>query len=236
MGYSTRSTATDTALVTGDVTSDIILDGAIVNADVAAAAAIDATKLADGTVTNTELQYINSLSSNAQTQLTAKAPIADPTFTGEIGIGSANVSETELAILEGATLSTAELNYVDGVTSGVQTQLDTKLPIDPRSSTEASSATPTIDTDAVENHSITALATAVTSMSSGLSGTPVNFQKLTIRFLDDGTGRAITWGASYAAMGVALPTTTTASKVLTVGFIYDSVDSKWGCVASVEEA
>jgi len=34
---------------------------------------INATKLADGTVTNAELQYINTLSSNAQTQLDAKA-------------------------------------------------------------------------------------------------------------------------------------------------------------------
>ena len=34
---------------------------------------INATKLADGSVTNTELQYINTLSSNAQTQITAKA-------------------------------------------------------------------------------------------------------------------------------------------------------------------
>ena len=34
---------------------------------------INAIKLADGTVTNTELQYINSLSSNAQTQIDAKA-------------------------------------------------------------------------------------------------------------------------------------------------------------------
>ena len=33
---------------------------------------IDATKLADGTVTNAEFQYINTLSSNAQTQLDAK--------------------------------------------------------------------------------------------------------------------------------------------------------------------
>ena len=33
---------------------------------------INATKLANGSVTNTELQYINSLSSNAQTQLDSK--------------------------------------------------------------------------------------------------------------------------------------------------------------------
>jgi hypothetical protein len=35
------------------------------------ATGIDATKLADGTVTSAELQYINSLSSNAQTQINA---------------------------------------------------------------------------------------------------------------------------------------------------------------------
>ena len=36
---------------------------------------VDATKLADGTVTNAEFQYINTLSSNAQTQLDAKASL-----------------------------------------------------------------------------------------------------------------------------------------------------------------
>ena len=35
--------------------------------------------LADGTVTNAELQYINSLSSNAQTQLNAKATLGTVT-------------------------------------------------------------------------------------------------------------------------------------------------------------
>jgi len=44
----------------------------IANANIKAAAAIDATKLADGSVSNTELQYINSLTSNAQDQIDAK--------------------------------------------------------------------------------------------------------------------------------------------------------------------
>ena len=35
------------------------------------ATGIDATKLADGTITNSELQYINTLASNAQTQISA---------------------------------------------------------------------------------------------------------------------------------------------------------------------
>ncbi len=37
----------------------------------------------DGTVTDAELLFINSLTSNAQDQLNAKAPIASPTFTGK---------------------------------------------------------------------------------------------------------------------------------------------------------
>jgi hypothetical protein len=35
---------------------------------------------------------------------------------------------TEFAILDGATVTTAELNYVDGVTSNIQTQLNAKAP------------------------------------------------------------------------------------------------------------
>lgn len=104
-----------------------------------------------------------------------------------------------------------------------------------RTNTVASSATPSINVDTTDIFTITALAVAITSMTSGLSGTPVNGQKLTIRFLDNGTGRAITWGASYRAI-VALPTTTVASKTLYVGFLYNTAAAKWDCVASAEQA
>lgn len=106
----------------------------------------------------------------------------------------------------------------------------------PRITTITSSATPTIDTDTCDAVTITALAVAITSMTTNLSGAPVNFQKLIIRIKDDGTARAITWGASFVAKGVALPTTTVMSKLLTVGFLYDTVAVSWGCVASAQEA
>ena len=65
------------AALSGDVTMTnagvvSLGTGVIVDADVNASAAIDATKIADGTVTSTEFQYINTLSSNAQTQINAK--------------------------------------------------------------------------------------------------------------------------------------------------------------------
>lgn len=105
----------------------------------------------------------------------------------------------------------------------------------PRVSTITTSATPTFNTDNYDGVTITGLDTNITSMTSGLSGSPNNFEKLTIRIKDDGTARTIAWGTSYASRGATLPTTTVLSKILTVGFIYNSVTSTWDCVASAQE-
>lgn len=106
----------------------------------------------------------------------------------------------------------------------------------PRITTIASSATPTVNTDNTDAVTITALATAITSMTTNLSGTPNNFDRLTYRIKDNGGARAITWGASFIARGTALPTTTVTSKVLTVQFLWNSVTSTWDCIASAQEA
>lgn len=61
------------------------------------------------------------------------APLASPTFTGTVTLPSntsiGNVSSAEISVLDGITATTAELNYVDGVTSAIQTQLDSKSPL-----------------------------------------------------------------------------------------------------------
>lgn len=103
------------------------------------------------------------------------------------------------------------------------------------SDTVASSATPTINTNNTRIFTITALATAITSMTTNLSGTPAIGQSLTIRILDNGTARAITWGASFASRGATLPTTTILSKYLYVGFLWNSITSTWDCVAVSQE-
>jgi hypothetical protein len=116
------------------------------------------------------------------------------------------------------------------------TQTLTNKRVAPRVSSEASSATPTINTDNVDAHSITALATAITSMTTNLSGTPTDEQKLTVKIKDNGTARAIAWGASFEAKGQALPTTTVLGRLLRVGVIWDATAGKWGCVAVSQEA
>ena len=77
-------------LASNAVVSASIVDGAILNADVNASPALDATKIADGTVTSAEFQFINTLSSNAQTQIgntvtvaNAALPKAGGTMSGE---------------------------------------------------------------------------------------------------------------------------------------------------------
>jgi hypothetical protein len=105
-----------------------------------------------------------------------------------------------------------------------------------RVTTITSSATPTVNTDLCDAVTITAQAAAITSMTSGLTGTPRNFDMLLFRIKDDGTARAITWGASFAAAGAALPTTTVLSKTLHALFIWDSVAAKWCCLSTAQEA
>ena len=95
------------------------------------------------------------------------------------------------------------------------------------------SATPSINTDNGNIFSITGLAQAITSMTSGLTGTAVHGQTIRIEFIDNGTARAITWGASFeSSPGTALPATTVASTLLTVLLTYDSNASKWRCMAT----
>lgn len=96
-------------------------------------------------------------------------------------------------------------------------------------STAGPGATPTTNSDNVDYQVFTALAANITSMSTNLSGTPVAGDFLEFWLTDNGTARTITWGASFAATTVALPTTTVISTKLRVLFEYGG--STWDCVA-----
>lgn len=133
-------------------------------------------------------------------------------------------------------VSESHINRINNKLLGLDTGVILDQPqIKPRTTTEASSATPTINTDNTDMHTITALAADITSFTTNLSGTPVNGQKLIIRILDDGTARAITWGASFASRGATLPTTTTLSKITYVFLVWNSITSTWDCVNTVTE-
>ena len=156
------------------------------------------------------------------------------------GVGTANeiayfTAGQVIASLAVATYpSLTELSYVKNVGSQVVGTTDTNTltnkRITARSGTVASSATPTINSDNVDYYSITALAAAITSFTTNLSGTPTIGQTLWISIKDNGTARAITWGASFEASTIALPTTTVISTRLDVAFIWNEATSVWRCV------
>ena len=85
------------------------------------AGSINATKLADGTVTSAELQYINTLSSNAQTQIATKSPIASPTFTGTPAVPTASAATNTTQIASTAYVRTEVANLVDSSPSALDT-------------------------------------------------------------------------------------------------------------------
>lgn len=99
--------------------------------------------------------------------------------------------------------------------------------------TSAATITPKVENDVVD---VTALGTAVTFANP--AGTPYNTRKLMIRIKDDGTARGITWESNYVAGGVALPSTTVLSKILTLLFVYNTANSlnKWQLIGSAQEA
>lgn len=97
----------------------------------------------------------------------------------------------------------------------------------------ASSSSPTPDADTTDQYVITALAENATFGAP--TGTPVNGQALLVRVKDNGTGRTLAFNAIYRAVGVTLPTTTTSSKTMYLGFIYNTADTKWDCISAVQE-
>lgn len=81
------------------------------------AGSIDATKIADGSVTSTEFQYIGGLTSDAQTQLDAKLPKSGGTMTGAIAMGTNKITG-----LGNGTAATDAINksQLDGAIAGLR--------------------------------------------------------------------------------------------------------------------
>jgi len=176
---------------TGTVTSTMIANGTIVNADINASAAIDKTKISGtavtvadtGTVTSTMIAndtIVNAdINSSAQigygklsltnsivnadinasaaidktkisgTAITAgdtgtvtSTMIADGTIVNADINASAAIDWTKIA--PSSTVSSTELGYLDGVTSAIQTQIDSKLGTSTAASTYAPLASPAL--------------------------------------------------------------------------------------------
>jgi hypothetical protein len=145
------------------------------------------------------------------------------------GTGTFAVTLTPTTLTASRTLTLPDATTTVVGTDATQTL--TNKWVQPRVlASTANSATPTLNTDNYDMMVITGQTVAITSFSTNLTGTPVNGQKLIIAI----TGTAaigITWGASFEASTVALPTTTVTTNRLDVGFIWNVATTKWRCVA-----
>lgn len=225
VGTTLTQTLTNKTIQTATLTGNITCTGATLTGGSMVNLTITAPTIT-GTVTASGATITGGTANNLT--------LSSPTITGTVTASGATITggTTVNQTVQAATL-TGTITCT-GATISNATMTNSKSI--PRVLAITSSATPSINTDLYDAVTITALATTISSMTTSLSGTPYNFQKLLVRIKDDGSARSITWGTSFASKGVTLPTTTTASKLLTVGLIYNSVTTDWECVAAVNEA
>ena len=169
----------------------------------------------------------NVLTSNGTTWVSSPAAGGGMVYPGAgVAVSTGSAWATSLTSPSGALVGTTD------------TQTLSSKRINPRAVAAGSTSgnlTPNGDTTDVFN--AFNLSGSITFLAP--SGTPVDGQRLVLRFKDNGGAQGITWTTSsgaYRAIGVTLPATTTAGKVTYVGCIYNSTDTFWDVVAVVTQA
>ena len=159
-----------------------------------------ATQIADGSVTDTEYQYINTLSSNAQTQISAKVSLTGGTMLGTLTTAQVSMEDN---ILERPVLKDyAETSSAEGNVTG------------------------TVNIDMVYGNVVTAtIVTGATTLNfinppaTGKAGT------ITL-FLTNGGSQTVTWDPQIDWAGGTAPTLTAAGiDILT--FITQDEGTTW---------
>jgi hypothetical protein len=186
-----------------------------------------AASVANALTAGTNISFSSGTTYNGSAAITINnsAPMVYPSGSG-IPIVSGGTSW--------GTTVTAPSGTIVGTTD---TQTLTSKRVTPRIGTTTSAATITPTGDSSDQYNVTALATAATFAAP--SGTPTDGQKLSIRIKDNGTAQTLTWtttSGGYRIIGTTLPTTTTASKVIYVGCIYNSQDTFWDVVSVATQA
>lgn len=139
-----------------------------------------------------------------------------------------HASDTTISRVSAGKIAVEGVNLL--TTSSTETVTNKR--VTKRVETVASSATPASNTDSYDVTKITGLAVAITSLTSGLTGTPVDWDLHLWSFTDNGTARAITPWASFENSTVSFPTTTVISTRIDVLCEWNSATSKWRVVAT----
>ena len=117
-----------------------------------------------GTVSETEIGYLDNVTSSIQTQLNSKSPLISPTFTGTVVLPST----TSIG-----SVSSVEIGYIENVTSSIQTQIDSKASL----ASPAFTGNPTAPTPTTGDNDTSIATTAfVTSEIAAIGAAGVYYQ------------------------------------------------------------
>lgn len=151
------------------------------------------------------------------------------TVAGAIAIGSMAVGDVANAVSIGATGAEKRIVHLaPGINLTDAASFQQVLSV--QSVASAATITPVATNTLVD---VTAQAAALTIAAP--SGTAINGWRMQLRIKDNGTARALTFNAIYRVVGVSLPSTTVAGKVLIISAIYNSASVKWDVYAINQE-
>ena len=166
---------------------------------------VSTAKIQDGAVTG------DKISDGAVTE----GKIADGAVTGD-KIGDGEVAVAKLG---------------SDVTPAMQALIHATAPTS-QSSASASTHTAAV-ASARHRYYVTAQAAAATIAAP--TGSPSAGWQLVFRIKDNGTTRTLSWNSVFRAIGVTLPTATTANKTVYVACEWNATDSKWDVLAVGQE-
>jgi hypothetical protein len=147
------------------------------------------------------------------------------TFTGDVVANSLTINSSLTA-----NGSSGSAGYILA-SSGPTTAPIWRDPIRTSSQTGAISSV-TIDPTTYDYYTIIGLSTNITFAAT--TTFPSNDKKILLRIKDNGTTRAITWASGtggFRAIGITLPTVTTANKLIYIGVVWNYEDSIWDAIA-----